>query len=174
MLNTAFRGIAALTFVLLSASAFASECEGFKWDVSREKALFTATPRIITAVADAARSPVVQTEALYELRLLPQERLSLAVAPSKKSIADGASAGLVRFRVPETGAYRVALDRGFWIDVVADGKTVPSTDFSGSPQCRAPRKIVMYTLPAAQDLVLQFTGAVDPQLRFAITAVAQP
>lgn len=174
MRNTATRALAALALVLSATSAFAAGCDGFKWDVSREKALFTTEPVALSTAADATHAPAVQPEVLYALRLLPQEQVNLAAPPSKKSIADGASAGMVRFRVAQSGTYRVALDVGFWVDVIADGKPIASADFSGSADCRAPRKVVMYALPANQDLVLQFSGAVEPQLRFALTAVAPP
>jgi CxxC motif-containing protein (DUF1111 family) len=171
-MKMATRALAALALVLSATSAFAAKCDGFKWDISREKALFATEPVALSAKADAMRAPAVKPETLYALRLLPQEQVNLVAPPSKTSIADGASAGMVRFRVARSGTYRVALDLGFWVDVIADGKPIASTDFSGSPDCRAPRKVVMYALPADQDLVLQFSGAVEPQLRFAITAVA--
>lgn len=174
MRNMTTRAVAALALVLSAISAFAAECDGFKWDVSREKALFATEPVALSTAVDAAQAPAAQPETLYALRLLPQEQVNLAAPPSKTSIADGASAGMVRFQVPKTGTYRVAVDLGFWVDVIADGKPIASTDFSGSSECQAPRKVVMYALPADQDLVLQFNGAVAPQLRFAITADAPP
>lgn len=157
--------------VLLPGMA-AADCDGFKWDVARERAVFATPAAAVTTAASAATTVTAEPGKLYRLTLLPQEQLQLAAEPSKKRIADGAYAGLVRFRVPKAGAYRVSLDQGTWIDVVDGGKTIASDDFNGSPGCKAPRKVVVYTLPAERDLVLQLTGEVEAQVVFSITPVA--
>jgi hypothetical protein len=91
------------------------------------------------------------------------------LAPAKKALPDGAYAGLVHLQVPAAGAYRVSLDQGTWIDIVGDQKFVESTDFTGLPGCNAPRKIVLFNLPAGQDLVLQFSAAAKDHVRVTLT-----
>ncbi len=157
---------------MLPPGIAAADCEGFKWDVARERATFATSPAAVSTAAGVTDTVMAEPGKLYKLALLPQEQVKLAAEPSKKRIADGAYAGLVRFHVPKAGAYRVALDQGTWIDVVDAGKTIPSDDFSGSPGCKAPRKVVVYTLPAERELVLQLTGEVEAQVVFSITAVA--
>ncbi|MFC4252971.1 hypothetical protein [Sinimarinibacterium flocculans] len=158
--------------VILPAATFAQDgCDGFKWDnVAAERALFATAAEDVRAGTDPGTAPTIVPDRLYRAALSPQETLRYAAPPSKKMLADGASGGLLRFRVARAGLYRVALDAGFWIDVVADGTAIPSVDFGGSPGCAAPRKIVIYELPAGRDLLLQLTGAVSTQVQVALTA----
>ena len=57
------------------------------------------------------------------------------------------------------------------MDVVAAGKPLVSTDFNGETACKAPRKIVVYQLPADTDLTLQFSAADADRTLFAVTQV---
>ncbi|HVO46494.1 MAG TPA: hypothetical protein VMT29_09180 [Steroidobacteraceae bacterium] len=148
----------------------AGPCGGFTWNVSHELALFAAAPTPGKAGSDVSQAPVLQTDRLYELSLTAQEKVHYAVPPGKKALADGATGGLIRFRVESAGPFRIALDRPFWVDVVAAGKLIAARDFQGRPGCEAPHKIVEFILPAHQDLVLQFSHAVNSRVRVSITA----
>jgi len=150
----------------------AGPCGGFSWNVSHELALFASTPTPGSAGTDVAQAPLLQTNRLYELSLAPQEKVHYVVPPGKKALADGASGGLIRFRVESAGPWRIALDQPFWVDVVADGKLIPARDFQGRPGCEAPHKMVEFVLPAKQDLLLQFSHAVNSRVRVTITASA--
>jgi hypothetical protein len=107
---------------------------------------------------------------MYELKLTPQPQVTFALPPGKTMLTDGAYAGLVTFRVTTAGAYRVAVDVPFWIDVVADGRLVATKDFQGAHGCDAPHKIVEYELAAAQPLVLQVSGSTNAVVRLTVTA----
>lgn len=144
-------------------------CAGYKWNVTQERAVFSQKAHPGTAGHDAASAPALKTKTLYDLSLSPQESVKFIVPPGKKSLPDGAFAGLVHFRVPTGGAYRVALDQGFWIDIVSHQALIESTDFTGAHDCTAPRKIVQYNLPAGEDLVLQFSAATKDHVRVAVT-----
>ena len=164
--------IVAAAMLLCFVQASAKEaCESFKWDVSHEHALFVGKAERASAGQSVQSAPLLQLDRLYELALLPQDSLRFAASPSKKMLADGASGGLIRFRVPKAGQYRVALDVPFWIDIIAAGEVVPSLDFNGSPGCDTPRKVVVYELPAEQELTLQFSGLTEDKLRFTLTPV---
>ena len=52
------------------------------------------------------------------------------------------------------------------------GKFVPTDDFTGAHECRAPRKIVQFQL-AAGDVVLQFANANSASVRVTVTAAPQ-
>lgn len=165
-------GVVAIAAALLVPPAVAQDaCTAFKWDVAREHALFTGAASDIDAAATTVAAPLIALDRLYRITLLPQEMLRFAAPSSKKMLADGASAGLLRFRVPRTGDYRVSVDAPFWLDVVADGKTIASSDFNGSPGCDTPRKIVVYRLPADTELFLQLSAATESQVRVSVTPV---
>lgn len=165
--------VAALLLTMQNAQADEA-CTGFKWDVAREHALFLGAATAAAAGNSVQTAAPVALDRLYELALQPQPGVTFAVPPSKKMLADGAHAGLVRFRVPQSGLYRVSLGVPFWIDIAAAGQALASVDFNGSPGCDTPRKVVVYPLPAGQDLTLQFSGNVEPSVRVTLTAVAAP
>jgi hypothetical protein len=155
-----------------AAVAADDQCAGFKWNVTEERAVFSQKAQSTAAGHDAASAPAMKTKTLYELSLSPQDGVKFVVPPGKKGLPDGAFAGLVHFRVPTTGAYRVSLDQGFWIDVVSHQALIESTDFTGAHGCEAPRKIVQYNLPAGEDLVLQLSGAAKDKVRVSVTPAA--
>lgn len=154
------------------AHAAGDPCSAFSWDVHRERALFAQAPEAATAGTSAAQAPRLEADRLYELALSPQEQVAFASPPGKKMLTDGASAGLARLRIGMAADYRIALDQGFWIDVVDGHHLIASKDFQGRPGCQAPHKIVLYSLPAGRDLIVQFSGAIAGRLRLAITRVA--
>ncbi len=152
-------------------SAFGADaCAGFRWDLSREQALFATAARSITAGRDEAAAPPIGPDRLYDLSLAPQQDVRFVVHPEKRALTDGAYAGLARLRVPAAGLYRISIDKGFWIDVVTGHETLDSRDFAGRAGCGEPRKIVVYELPAG-DLVLQLSGAISPHVRVTLTRV---
>jgi hypothetical protein len=151
------------------AAAADDPCTKFKWDVTQEVALFSKPAEPVTAGHDLASAPVMKAQKLYEVALSPQEGVKFVLPPAKRGLPDGAFAGLVHLQVPAAGSYRVSLDQGFWVDIVGDQKFVESTDFGGASGCSAPRKIVIYTLPAGADLVLQLSGAAKDHVRVTLT-----
>ncbi|WP_366515663.1 hypothetical protein [Solimonas marina] len=124
---------------------------------------------MLKAATRAADAPELRPGTLYALQLAPQEQVQFPHAPSKRMLTDGAYGGLVHFKVPTAGRYRIAIDSPFWIDVVDGGKAVSSIDFGGDPSCNAPRKIVIYALPAGDDLTLQLSAGTTSTLRITIT-----
>ena len=150
----------------------AAACTGFKGDVSHELALMQGTAQALLAARQSgAGVPQVKVDVLYTIKLSAQAGVSFAAPPGKSSNAADAQAGLVQFRVGSAGRYRIAITSGHWIDIVSDGQLVPSVGFQGHAGCARPRKLVEFDLPAAKPLVLQFSGASDPDVTFAITAV---
>ena len=167
----AWLGLATLGLSAL-ASAADDPCSAFKWNVTEERAAFSQKAEPTPAGKDSASAPALKTKTLYDFTLTPQSGVKFVLPPGKKALPDGAYAGLVHFRVPTTGVYRVSLDQGIWIDIVSHQALVDSTDFTGAHDCAAPRKIVQYTLPAGEDLVLQLSGAAKDHVRVAVTPAA--
>lgn len=145
-------------------------CTGFRWDASHEVALFAGEPTKISAGASAFAAPEMHTERLYEVELSAQSRVRFAVPPGKLMLTDGDDAGVLKLDIPAAGLYRVALNEPFWIDLVAGGRLVSATDFSGSPDCAGPHKIVEFTLPRGH-LLLQLSGYVAGSVRLTVTRV---
>jgi hypothetical protein len=164
-------GLATLGLLTPPARSNEDPCAGFSWNVARERALFASAPQTAAAARDPASGPLLAPGRLYDLQLAPQNQVRLRLAPGKKTQPDGAYAGLARLQLQQPGAYRVSLDRGAWIDIVADGQLIASSDFQGRPGCLAPHKIVQFLLPAGHELLLQFSAAAVPVLRVAITPV---
>jgi hypothetical protein len=161
---------AAVATVMASVPARAADpCDGFTWNVTHERALFATVAAPVTAATAAGPAPTLALDKLYDITLTPQDKVSFVLAPAKKALADGAFAGMVTLHIPRAGKYRVAMSEGFWIDVIADGKFAPTDDFTGGHECRAPRKIVQYPLPAG-DLTLQFSNTNSANVRVTVTA----
>jgi hypothetical protein len=154
----------------LCAPAFgAADCTDFKWDVSKERALFAGPAAAMPGGADAKSAPIIVPNRLYRLQLVPQSRVRFAAAPGKKSPASGDYAGLARLKIAESGSYRVAIDAQFWIDVVSNRALQAATDFQGQHGCSAPQKIVVFDFVATQPLILQFSSATMDRIRVTIT-----
>jgi hypothetical protein len=148
----------------------ADPCDGFRWNVSHERALFETQPVMIKTATTAGSSPALEVDKLYEISLAPQSKVHFALAPEKKTVADGVFAGVVTLNVPTPGKYRVSISDAFWIDVIVDHKIVATADFTGAHECHAPRKIVQYELPAGNGLILQISNANSPNLRVTVTS----
>lgn len=164
-----------LSAVLVTSPALAAQpCDGFAWDVRQERTLFASPSQSVAAGANVASAAMLLADHLYRLALAPQPQVSFASVPEKKMLTDGAFAGLAVFQVAAPGTYRIAMEQPFWIDVVLDGHPLPSKDFQGAPGCNAPRKIVEFDLPAAKNLILQFSGATSASTLVTITRAPSP
>ena len=163
--------IAAVTAAANQAWA-ADSCARFKWDVGLEHSLFLGPALEAQGAASVNDSPWLNVGTLYDLKLRPQEGVNFVHAPGKKMIADGAYAGVARFRVEQGGHYRISLGVPFWIDVVDGSELIPTADFGGSPGCDTPHKIVEYVLPPGRELVLQVSAGVVGDVKLSITRVA--
>ncbi len=161
--------------LLFGGTALAADaCRDYKWDISEEVRLFASNPTTLAVAATVEKAPVIKTDTLYALTLQPQEAVRYPVAPSKKMLPDGSFGGLMKFSVARAGNYRVAIDAGFWLDVVHAGKSLAAQDFNGQRACVGPRKIVVYELPAGVELTLQIAQSTENTARLTVTPVAAP
>jgi hypothetical protein len=134
--------------------------------------LFATEPTALSAGTDVASSPSLAADRLYELQMCLQPEVIFAVPPGKKTLTDGAYAGLAILTVDVAGVYRISLDQPFWIDVAASGELSRSRGFQGRPGCNAPHKIVEFVLPAGTPLTLQLSGAASPAAKLTVTRSA--
>jgi hypothetical protein len=164
--------VGALLIGIAAVPAHADDpCAGFKWDVSKERALFAASaqPQAQPAGRDGAGAPVVVPDRLYVLRLAPLDQVSFSVPPGNASRGEGSFAGMVELKIPAAGTYRIAIDLPAWIDVAANGKLVPAKDYQAQHSCDAPRKVVEFDLDGRERLLMQFSGADRQSVRMTVT-----
>ncbi|MDP9090053.1 MAG: hypothetical protein M3O26_15080 [Pseudomonadota bacterium] len=171
MTNTSpfVRVLLAVIFSLGGSALYADDaCVDFKWDVTQERALFSGAATPLPAGSDTKSAPAMLVNHLYAVKLLPQDKVVFAATPGRKVPSSG-NAGILTFKLPASGSYRVALDMPVWIDVAANGALVPAKDFQGQHACTAPHKIVEFDLNGTRPFFLQLSGEPD-SLRVTITA----
>lgn len=169
-LNKAFLILLALGLGNAAAAAQpGAGCVDFKWDVSKERALFGGKPANVAAGADPQSAPTVEPNRLYSLRLTAQEHVTFAVPPARQSAGSPAYAGLANLKVTMPGSYRIAVDLPFWIDVASNGTVLAAEDFQGQHECSAPHKIVVFALTGARPFILQLSGATSESVLLTVT-----
>jgi hypothetical protein len=156
---------------LVSGQALADNdpCAGFKWDVSKERALFASSATPTPAGKVGAAAPVVAPDRLYRITLLPTNQVAFPVTPGKSGSPVGTYGGVLSLSLPAAGKYRIAIDQALWVDIVADGKLLAPSDYEGLHDCNAPRKIVVFTLDVKQQLKLQLSDAPQSTVVLSVT-----
>jgi hypothetical protein len=91
-------------------------------------------------------------------------KVSFAAAPERKP-DPSLHGGLVAVTIPAAGNYRVGLSSGAWIDVLQDGKSVPSTAHGHGEGCV--RKAVTFPLRAGR-VVIQLSGNREADVRLMV------
>ena len=106
--------------------------------------------------------PVLTLGEPADVALVPAEVMILA-APLGKPVAPGDRGGLLRFHIALTGTYRVALGSRAWIDVVQQGRSLPSVTHAHGEPCSGVVKQVDFAF-APGDYVLQLSDAATPHV----------
>ncbi len=174
-----YRSLALATLIgsgLASAAAAQAllddPCSGYKWDVSKERALFSSAAAVLQAAGkDGGSAPVVMPDRLYRLALKRLDEVTFSAPPGKTPYDQGTFAGLVALKIPSSGSYRISVDLPLWIDVAVNGERVPAKDYEGQQSCDAPRKVVVFDLDAKKPLLLQFSGVSQASVRVTVTRV---
>jgi len=146
-------------------------CGAYEYDLTAEMALLSKPGTEVTAAATSKSTGApLESGRTYRVGLEEQARVQLAVEPRRHVLEEGAYAGLVSFKVPADGVWRISLSRETWAEVVApDGAAVKSSRFQGREGCPAMRKFVDFPLQAGVVHVLQLSGGTDAALQVAIT-----
>jgi hypothetical protein len=171
------RPLVRLLMLTIGMSAFAiaapqDGCTDFKWDVSKERALFAGPPTVMQAGTEVKSAPIVLPNRLYQLALAPQSSVNYSVRQGKKT-DDNAQGGLAILRISAEGNYRVAVDLPVWIDVITADAVLQPTDFQGQHECAAPHKIVEFPLKGSKPFLLQLSGAAIGQVLITVTPVPE-
>lgn len=103
-----------------------------------------ASPVRLGAARDMAGldAAELQVGRAANLELHPGDALRLPVPAGR----EGGNGGLAAITIHTEGTYRVALGSAAWIDLVADGKPVPSTAHGHGAECSGIRKFVEFEL----------------------------
>lgn len=167
--------LATALLVVASAQARAADrgCDLFVWNVTAERALFSAAGEPLAAGRDAGAAPTLVPGRLAVLNLPAQAEVSFAQPPVRPGAADAARGGLLRLTVPVDGEYRIALSSAHAVDVVDGERLLRSTGFNAASDCRAPRKLLRYQLPGGRLLLIQLSGAADAEVRLGVTREPQ-
>jgi hypothetical protein len=173
MISTRRRALPILLALVLagvSAAAQANDsCVDFKWDVSKERALFAGAPAALKGGKDPASAPIIMPNRLYTVHLTSQDSVTFSVPPARKPSASPAYAGIATLNIPAPGSYRVSVDLPIWIDVVSQGILVAAKDYQGQHACGAPHKIVEFELPGTRPFILQFSNAAADSISLTVT-----
>ena len=161
------RLLALITALANATPGFTQEpvgCDKFKWRLNDEKAL------LATAAPAPSGGQAAQTSGTaIKLLLLPLAEANLPSEPSRKPKSPDSYAGFMRLPAPpRPGVYRVTLSDSGWIDVIQDGRLLPSGGFTGAVGCEGLRKGVKFDLSAAP-LVIEITDASAREIRFVLT-----
>jgi hypothetical protein len=161
---------AALTAFLLGASAAKADdgCLDFKWDVSKERQVFSTEAAVLKSGTDAASAPSMEPNRLYRIAMVPAASVKFAVPPGRTSNADS-YAGLVKLKITQGGVYRVSLELPIWVDVVSGNELANPFDYQGQRSCAAPHKIVIFDLTGPKTYVLQLVGTNAESVRISVT-----
>jgi hypothetical protein len=120
---------------------------------------------------ESGRKMLMWPEGAQRLELVAGGEGAFPLPPGKAPAPQTAS-GFISFAAPEApGTYQVSLSGKAWIDVIQDGKIVPSTAHTMDPSCPSIHKSVRFDLAAAP-VTLQISGADATSVVFTIMPAA--
>jgi len=145
------------------------DCSAFAWNMSQEFTLWNGQPAAARASAEVDAVPTIPVSQRVDLALHPHPQVRFVTQPETDRGGPNKYSGLAAFKVDRAGLYRISASSGLWIDVVVDGKRVPSSAFEMQTECKSVFKSVAYTLPANARLIVQLNGSATPNTTIAIT-----
>jgi hypothetical protein len=142
--------VIAVILGLVAVPAFAAPCpEGAPPPLPAPFANW-AQPVAVTASADAAAAVAVPLGQVTAIALSPSATVKYAMKPVR-AIKDGSFGGVIAFDVPAAGRYRLAMGSFAWVDVIEDGKSLPSLERDHSLPCVS--KVLDFELKAGRHIV---------------------
>jgi hypothetical protein len=149
------RGILLRTGLLLAMLVTGNElaqaqetaaCDQFAWSLSQERAWFGASA--LPVLQSGSTSSIFPAGA-FVLTLLPAEDASFALPPGGKAKGASGFGGSISFTAIAAGLYQITLSEEGWIDVIQDGRALPSQAHTGKRDCPGVRKSVRFQINAA-------------------------
>ena len=133
-------------------------CASFQMNVESElRAMSGSAPPVIAWPAQGERRALLSLLTPIAATLLPHDHVSLNIEPKRP----GDYAGIVGFRVPTAGRYRVSLSTSAWIEVVTDAGRIEPTAFEMQSHCPTLFKTILYSLEAGTFYWLETSASVD-------------
>jgi len=129
----------------------------------------SAQPVKAATSAESADAALLAPGKALDLALVPTPDVKYAVRPEHPG-GSVSSGGLTAVRIDHAGTYRVGIDSGAWLDVVADGKSLESVGHGHGPACTGIRKMVDFRLEPGRYL-LQIAGNGTPKIRVILAVV---
>ncbi len=129
---------------------------------SAQTACPAATP--LAAAVSAGSAPAIHPGQTVQLALQPAPQVRFAV-PAHRPDDAKTYGGVLAVTVPATGAWRVGLGGGAWIEVVQDGKAVASVAHRHGDGCIV--KMVDFPLQAGPAQI-ELSAASAPGLRLEV------
>jgi hypothetical protein len=130
-------------------------CDKFKWPLEKERATLTGTdmPKVASGSRIGWPLPLATL-----VTLVPLADAKLPMPPERTPKASDNFAGFIQAPAPAKAAtYKITLSSAGWIDVVQDGRRVPSITSTGVTGCAGVRKSVTFDL-AATPFTVQLSG----------------
>ena len=141
-------------------------CDKFKWPLDKERATLTGTDLPKVATGDRVTWPLPWATSVA---LVPFDNAKLPTPPEHAPISGGTFAGFIQVAAPARSAtYRITVSDAAWIDVVQNGQTVKSSDFSGATGCEGVRKSVKFVL-AAVPFTIQLSSVAANAIKIAVS-----
>lgn len=134
-----------------------------------------ALPREAAGDADAALERPLSLTQRYVVQLRPVAELSLPRPDAEGETADAPSGqgGLLAFRTPANGFYRICLGDEVQVDLLSVGRRtrqVAPREFEMQSACETVYKCLEYMLRGGRSYVLQLSGAQSPVVEIQVTA----
>lgn len=161
--------LAAALLLLGAAHAQApAPCTGFDWPLTMELAMMENAPGSSTRSGTVFQ---IWPEGAERLELIAGGETGFPVPP-EKAPAPRTASGYMTIPAPEKpGVYQVSLSAKAWIDVIQNGKAVPSVAHTSDASCTTIRKSVRFDLVAAP-VTLQISGSDATSIVFTILPAA--
>lgn len=153
-----------------TAESSADGCAAFEWDISGELAVMRAAPQELSAKPRLPAPALLLVGKHYKVDLMPQAGIEFVTKPEREARSDSPHGAVLQFRTWAAGRYRVSLSSRHWIDLLVDGRIIPSADHQGRAGCQYLHKVVEFELPADSTVVLQLSGQDDKTVSLGITA----
>lgn len=146
-------------------------CRDYRMNLGPEFAAWRqpALPRTAARHAEEAAVEPLSLRQRYAVTLLPASEV-VPVLPAEQPAAGQGHAGLLAFRVPANGFYRISLGGEVGVELAFEGVALAPREFEMQSQCDSIRASLEYTLRAGRLYTLQITSPVLTQVELLVTA----